>query len=70
MRIDDNPPHEHRGIQPQVPMPLPDDLAWSFIESMLLIRRFEEAVLRLSDEKASSSATIISISARRRPASP
>jgi TPP-dependent pyruvate/acetoin dehydrogenase alpha subunit len=31
-------------------MPLPDDLAWSFIESMLLIRRFEEAVLRLSGE--------------------
>jgi pyruvate dehydrogenase E1 component alpha subunit len=30
--------------------PLPDDLAWSFIERMLLIRRFEEAELRLSGE--------------------
>jgi acetoin:2,6-dichlorophenolindophenol oxidoreductase subunit alpha len=31
--------------------PLPDALAWSIFESMLLIRRFEEAVLRLSNEK-------------------
>src|SRR5262249_59510829 len=31
--------------------PLPDDLAWSMLARMLLIRRFEEAVLRLSDEK-------------------
>ena len=28
--------------------PLPDDLAWTILEPMLLIRRFEEAVLRLS----------------------
>jgi pyruvate dehydrogenase E1 component alpha subunit len=31
--------------------PLPDDLAWSILDTMLLIRRFEEAVLRLSGEK-------------------
>jgi acetoin:2,6-dichlorophenolindophenol oxidoreductase subunit alpha len=31
--------------------PLPDDLAWTLLERMLLIRRFEEAVLRLSNEK-------------------
>jgi pyruvate dehydrogenase E1 component alpha subunit len=31
--------------------PLPDDLAWTVLERMLLIRRFEEAVLRLSNEK-------------------
>src|SRR5262249_858384 len=31
--------------------PLPDDLAWSMLARMLLIRRFEEAVLRLSNEK-------------------
>jgi acetoin:2,6-dichlorophenolindophenol oxidoreductase subunit alpha len=31
--------------------PLPDDLAWTILERMLLIRRFEEAVLRLSNEK-------------------
>jgi len=31
--------------------PLPDDLAWTLLETMLLIRRFEEAVLRLSNEK-------------------
>jgi acetoin:2,6-dichlorophenolindophenol oxidoreductase subunit alpha len=31
--------------------PLPDDLAWTMLERMLLIRRFEEAVLRLSNEK-------------------
>jgi TPP-dependent pyruvate/acetoin dehydrogenase alpha subunit len=31
--------------------PLPADLAWSMLERMLLIRRFEEAVLRLSNEK-------------------
>jgi TPP-dependent pyruvate/acetoin dehydrogenase alpha subunit len=30
---------------------LSDDLAWTIIERMLLIRRFEEAVLRLSNEK-------------------
>ena len=29
---------------------LPDDLAWRLLESMLLIRRFEEAVLRMSQE--------------------
>jgi pyruvate dehydrogenase E1 component alpha subunit len=33
-----------------MPAPLPDDLAWRLLESMLLIRRFEEAVLRLSQE--------------------
>jgi TPP-dependent pyruvate/acetoin dehydrogenase alpha subunit len=31
--------------------PLPDDLAWTILDQMLLIRRFEEAVLRLSNEK-------------------
>src|SRR5262249_52399971 len=31
--------------------PLPDDLVWSMLARMLLIRRFEEAVLRLSNEK-------------------
>jgi TPP-dependent pyruvate/acetoin dehydrogenase alpha subunit len=31
--------------------PLPDEHAWSILETMLLIRRFEEAVLRLSNEK-------------------
>ncbi len=31
--------------------PLPDDLAWTILDRMLLIRRFEEAVLRLSGEK-------------------
>jgi acetoin:2,6-dichlorophenolindophenol oxidoreductase subunit alpha len=30
---------------------LPGDVAWSFLERMLLIRRFEEAVLRLSNDK-------------------
>ena len=30
---------------------LPDDIAWTILERMLLIRRFEEAVLRLSYEK-------------------
>jgi len=30
---------------------LPDDVAWAILERMLLIRRFEEAVLRLSREK-------------------
>jgi pyruvate dehydrogenase E1 component alpha subunit len=34
-----------------MPPPLPDDLAWTFLERMLLIRRFEEAVLRLSNDK-------------------
>jgi acetoin:2,6-dichlorophenolindophenol oxidoreductase subunit alpha len=32
-------------------MPRPDDLAWSMLEKMLLMRRFEEAVLRLAGEK-------------------
>ncbi len=31
--------------------PLPEDLAWTILDKMLLIRRFEEAVLRLSNEK-------------------
>jgi len=31
-----------------MPRPLPDDLAWRLLESMLVIRRFEEAVLQLS----------------------
>jgi len=31
--------------------PLPDDLAWTILDKMLLIRRFEEAVLRLANEK-------------------
>jgi acetoin:2,6-dichlorophenolindophenol oxidoreductase subunit alpha len=31
--------------------PLSNDLAWTVLERMLLIRRFEEAVLRLSNEK-------------------
>jgi len=31
--------------------PLPDEHAWSMLETMLLIRRFEEAVLPLSGEK-------------------
>jgi acetoin:2,6-dichlorophenolindophenol oxidoreductase subunit alpha len=31
--------------------PLPDELAWSMLARMLLIRRFEEAVLRLSNAK-------------------
>jgi len=30
---------------------LPDDVAWTILERMLLIRRFEEAVLKLSYEK-------------------
>jgi TPP-dependent pyruvate/acetoin dehydrogenase alpha subunit len=30
---------------------LREELAWPLLEKMLLIRRFEEAVLRLSDEK-------------------
>jgi pyruvate dehydrogenase E1 component alpha subunit len=33
-----------------MPRPLPDDLAWHLLESMLVIRRFEEAVLRMSTE--------------------
>src|SRR5262245_65813752 len=33
-----------------MPQSLPTDLAWRFLESMLTIRRFEEAVLRLSKE--------------------
>jgi TPP-dependent pyruvate/acetoin dehydrogenase alpha subunit len=33
-----------------MPDSLPNDLAWRFLESMLLIRRFEEAVLRMSTE--------------------
>ena len=35
-----------------MPKSLPDDVAWTIFERMLLIRRFEEAVLRLSCEKA------------------
>lgn len=31
--------------------PLPEDLAWTILDKMLLIRRFEEAVLRLANEK-------------------
>jgi acetoin:2,6-dichlorophenolindophenol oxidoreductase subunit alpha len=31
--------------------PLPAELAWSMLERMMLIRRFEEAVLRLSHDK-------------------
>jgi TPP-dependent pyruvate/acetoin dehydrogenase alpha subunit len=31
--------------------PLREELAWPLLEKMLLVRRFEEAVLRLSDEK-------------------
>jgi pyruvate dehydrogenase E1 component alpha subunit len=33
-----------------MPSALPDDLAWRLLETMLLIRRFEEAVLRMSQE--------------------
>jgi pyruvate dehydrogenase E1 component alpha subunit len=33
-----------------MPSALPDDLAWRLLESMLLIRRFEEAVLRMSQD--------------------
>jgi pyruvate dehydrogenase E1 component alpha subunit len=33
-----------------MPAPLSDELAWRLIETMLTIRRFEEAVLRLSQE--------------------
>jgi len=33
-----------------MPTPLPDDVAWRLLDSMLLIRRFEEAVLRMSQE--------------------
>src|SRR5262245_44569515 len=32
-------------------VPLHEELAWPLLEKMLLVRRFEEAVLRLSDEK-------------------
>ena len=32
-------------------MSLNEELAWKHLEKMLLIRRFEEAVLRLSNEK-------------------
>jgi pyruvate dehydrogenase E1 component alpha subunit len=34
-----------------MPRSLPDDLAWSLLETMLLIRRFEENVLRMSADK-------------------
>jgi TPP-dependent pyruvate/acetoin dehydrogenase alpha subunit len=34
-----------------MPRPLPDELAWRLLETMLLIRRFEENVLRMSAEK-------------------
>ena len=36
---------------PVMTKPLPEDLAWTILDKMLLIRRFEEAVLRLSNEK-------------------
>ena len=35
-----------------MPQSLPDDLGWRLMETMLTIRRFEEAVLRLSNEGA------------------
>jgi len=35
-----------------MPQSLPDDLSWRLMETMLTIRRFEEAVLRLSTEGA------------------
>src|SRR5262247_1169025 len=46
-------PDVHRPHQQGIAMsrPLPDDLAWTLLDRMLLIRRFEEAVLRLSNEK-------------------
>lgn len=34
-----------------MPSSLPDDVAWAIFERMLLIRRFEEAVLKLANEK-------------------
>src|SRR3984893_114091 len=34
-----------------MPRSLPDELAWRLIETMLVIRRFEESLLRLSAEK-------------------
>ncbi len=34
-----------------MPEPLPNDVAWTIMERMLLIRRFEEAVLKLASEK-------------------
>jgi acetoin:2,6-dichlorophenolindophenol oxidoreductase subunit alpha len=34
-----------------MPRPLPPELAWSLLETMLVIRRFEESVLRVSMEK-------------------
>ena len=34
-----------------MPKPLPDELAWRLLETMLVIRRFEENVLRMSAEK-------------------
>ncbi len=34
-----------------MPSPLPTDVAWTILERMLLIRRFEEAVLKLSYDK-------------------
>jgi TPP-dependent pyruvate/acetoin dehydrogenase alpha subunit len=33
-----------------MPQALPDDLSWRLMETMLTVRRFEEAVLRLSNE--------------------
>src|SRR6202163_2642599 len=44
----------HNGPAPQgivMPRSLPDELAWHLLETMLLIRRFEENVLRMSPEK-------------------
>jgi acetoin:2,6-dichlorophenolindophenol oxidoreductase subunit alpha len=34
-----------------MPKPLPDELAWRLLETMLVIRRFEESVLRMSADK-------------------
>src|SRR3979409_1652141 len=36
---------------PAMPRSLPDELAWRLLETMLLIRRIEEGVLRMSAEK-------------------
>src|SRR5258708_10975681 len=40
----------HRGDAAMTEL-LPHDLAWTILERMALIRRFEEAVLRLSYDK-------------------
>jgi acetoin:2,6-dichlorophenolindophenol oxidoreductase subunit alpha len=39
------------GARTPMPAALPNDVAWEILERMLLIRRFEEAVLKLSYEK-------------------